>query len=364
VTRPSRPEAQEVSDKASMEYTLGELAQLVGGTLKGPAHVVIEGIAPIDSATPRDITFIHRGIYARLAGRSQAAAFIVGPDHEGLARSLIVVPNPYLAYAQVATLFAPPRRRWPGISNQACLGREVELGREVSIAPLVFIGDKVRLGDRVTIMPGCVIGDEVQIGEDTLLHPNVTILDRCRLGNRVIIQSGTVIGADGFGYLPGPEGYRKIPQLGAVAIEDDVEIGANCTIDRGALGDTRVGRGVKISNQVQLAHNVTVGDHSLLVAQVGVAGSSKLGQRVVLAGQVGVVEHIELGDGVTVGGQGGVNHSLPPGQVATGYPARPQKEYLKISALLPRLPQIHQRLLDAEQKLAALAAGPAEEPEP
>jgi UDP-3-O-[3-hydroxymyristoyl] glucosamine N-acyltransferase len=347
-----------------MAYNLGELARLLGGTLKGPAEVVIEAIAPIDRATPRDITFIHRGRYARWVSRSQAAAFIVGPAHADLPRPLVIVPNPYLAYAQVAALFAPPRRRWPGISNLACLGQEVELGWEVSIAPLVFIGDRVRLGDRVTIMAGCVIGREVEIGDDTLLYPNVTVLDRCRLGSRVIIHSGTVIGADGFGYLPGPEGHIKIPQLGAVAIEDDVEIGANCTIDRGALGDTRVGRGVKISNQVQLAHNVTVGDHSLMVAQTGVAGSTKLGRWVVLAGQVGLLEHIELGDGVKVGAQGGVNHSLPAGEVAIGYPARPQQEFLKINALVSRLPQIQERLMDAEKNLAALAAGPAEEPGP
>jgi UDP-3-O-[3-hydroxymyristoyl] glucosamine N-acyltransferase len=344
-----------------MEHTLGELAILLGGELKGPPDLVIEGIAPIEQATPREITFITKKRYARLAPESRAAAFLVGPDHADLPRPLIIVPHPYLAYAQVAALFAPLQRRWSGISNQAYLGREVELGQEVSIAPLAFIGDKVRLGDRVTIMPGCVLGDEVQIGADTLLYPRVTVLTRCTVGERCIIHSGTVIGADGFGFVPVPEGYFKIPSLGTVVIEDDVEIGANCALDRAAMGETRVGRGVKIDNLVALAHNVTVGEHSLLVAQAGVAGSTKLGARVILAGQAGVAGHIELGDGVQVGAKSGVNHSLPAGQKVFGSPARPQREAMQIHAHLSKLPEIYQRLKQVEEKLRGLSAKPGRE---
>lgn len=338
-----------------MERTLGELARLLGGELKGPADLIIEGIAPLDSATARDITFISQRRYARLAPLSQAAAFIVGPDQADLLRPLIIVPHPYLAYAKVAALFAPPRRRQPGVSHLAYLGRQVELGQEVSIAPLAFIGDGVRLGDRVTIMAGCVIGDEVSIGADTWLYPLVTILERCTVGERVTIHSGTVIGADGFGYVPGAEGHLKIPQLGTVVIEDEVEIGANCTIDRGALGETRVGRGTKIDNLVHLAHNVTVGEHALLVAQVGVSGSTKLGKGVALGGQVGVVGHIELGDGVQVGAKSGVHHSVPPQQTVSGYPARPQQEWVRIMGHLPKLPEIYQRLKKLEQQLTKLS---------
>ena len=272
-----------------MKHTLGELAALLQGELKGPPDLVIEGIAPIDQATPREITFIAQKRYARRAGASLAGAFIVAPDLADLDRPLIIVAHPYLAYARVAATFAPPLKRWPGISDQACLGRELKLGRDVSIAPLVFIGERVRLGDGVTIMPGCFLGDEVQVGAGTLLYPNVTVLERCLIGERCTIHSGTVIGADGFGFVPTPAGNEKIPQLGTVVIADEVEIGANCTIDRGALGETRIGRGVKMDNLVHLAHNVTVGEHSMLVAQVGVSGSTKLGQRVILAGQVGLV---------------------------------------------------------------------------
>ncbi len=346
-----------------MERTLGELAALLGGKLQGPADLVISGIAAIDRATPRDITFITQNRFARLAHQSRAAAFIVGPDQAHLPRPLIIVPHPYLAYAQAAALFAPPRSRWPGVSPLAFLGQGVEMGREVSIAPLVFIGNGVRLGDRVTVMPGCVLGDQVQIGPDTLLYPNVTILERCTLGQRVIVHSGAVIGADGFGFVPGKEGHQKIPQLGIVVIEDDVEIGANCTIDRGALGETRVGRGVKMDNLVHLAHNVTVGEHSFLVAQAGVAGSTKLGKGVALGGQAGLVGHIELGDGVQVAAQAGVTHSIPAGRTVIGSPAKPHQEFLRFMPLLPKLPEIYQRLKEVEKRLKELAAKPPEEPQ-
>jgi UDP-3-O-[3-hydroxymyristoyl] glucosamine N-acyltransferase len=339
-----------------MKRTLGELAALLKGELKGPPDLELEGIASLENATPREIGFIAQRRYARLAGESKAGAFIVAPDLAELARPLIIVPNPYLAYARVAALFAPPRRRWPGISDQACLGLDLTLGREVSIAPFVFIGDRVRLDDGVTVMPGCFLGDEVHLGAGTLLYPNVTILERCRVGCNCIIHSGAVIGSDGFGFVPTPAGNEKIPQLGTVVIEDEVEIGANSAIDRGALGETRIGRGVKIDNLVHLAHNVVVGEHSLLAAQAGVSGSTKLGQRVMLAGQVGLVGHIELGDGVRVGAQSGVNHSVPPGETVSGYPARPQKEWLQTMGYLPKLPEIHQRLKRLEKQVADLKA--------
>ncbi|MCX5891933.1 MAG: UDP-3-O-(3-hydroxymyristoyl)glucosamine N-acyltransferase [Deltaproteobacteria bacterium] len=346
-----------------MKRTLGELAALLQGEVKGPPDLEIEGLAAVEDAGPREITFIAQKRYARLAGHSQAGAFIVAPDLADLARPLIIVPHPYLAYARVAALFAPARRRWSGISDQAYLGRDLTLGREVSIAPLAFIGDRVRLDDGVTVMPGCFLGDEVHVGAGSLIYPNVTILERCQVGQRCIIHSGTVIGADGFGFVPTPAGNEKIPQLGTVVIEDDVEIGANCTIDRGALGETRLGRGVKIDNLVHLAHNVTVGEHSLLVAQVGVSGSTKLGRRVILAGQVGLVGHIELGDGVRVGAQSGLNHSVPAGQDVSGSPAFPHKQWLQSIAHIPKLPDLYRRLKRVEKQLAELAARLDKEPE-
>jgi UDP-3-O-[3-hydroxymyristoyl] glucosamine N-acyltransferase len=347
-----------------MHYTLGELATLLAGELQGPADLPIEGIAAIESATPREITFITQRRFSRLVNQSRAAAFIVSRELAGLARPLIIVDHPHLAYARVAALFAPLAPRWPGISDLACLEPGVTLGREVSIAPFVFIGAGTHLGDGVTIMPGCVIGAGVTIGPDSLIYPNVMIRERCSVGARCIIHSGAVIGADGFGFVPGAAGHVKIPQLGTVIIEDDVEIGANCTIDRGALGPTRVGRGVKMDNLVHLAHNVEVGEHSFLVAQVGVSGSTKLGKGVALGGQAGLAGHIELGDGVQVGAHSGVHRSIPPGQTVSGYPARPQREWLQIMGHLPKLPDFYQRLKRLEQALSELAAQLQEEREP
>ena len=230
-----------------MTHTLGELAALLGGELQGPADLSIEGIAALDQATPREITFITHGRFARLADQSRAAAFIVSPEYARLARPLIIVPHPYLAYARVAALFAPPLRRWPGISDLAYLGPEVGLGQEVSIAPLVFIGAGAHLGDRVTVMPGCVIGDEVKIGPDTLIYPNVTIRERCTVGARCVIHSGAVIGSDGFGFVPLADGsYYKIVAAGTVVIEDGVEIQANACVDRATVGTTTLRRGVKV----------------------------------------------------------------------------------------------------------------------
>jgi UDP-3-O-[3-hydroxymyristoyl] glucosamine N-acyltransferase len=346
-----------------MSRNLGELAALVGGELRGPADLVISGIAAVDQATSQDITFITGKRYARLAEASQAAAFIVSPEYAEIPRPLIVVPHPYLAYARIAALFMPPAKRWPGISDQTYLGEGVELGEDVSIAPFVCLGDGVKIGDRATIMAGCVLGQEVVIGSDALIYPNVTILDRCRVGNRVIIHSGAVIGSDGFGFVPTLEGFHKIPQLGAVVIEDDVEIGANCTLDRAALGETRIGKGVKLDNLVQVAHNVTIGEHSIIVAQAGIAGSSKLGKKVALGGQAGVVGHIELKDGVQVGAQSGVTHSLPPGQIVLGSPARPHREFLTLNAHFSRLPEMFQRLKELEERLQRLAAALSKETE-
>ena len=337
-----------------MEKTLGELAALVGGELRGPADLKIRGLAPVDRATPEDLTFIAHPRFARLGEATQAGAVIVSPQWADLDKPLIVVDQPYLAYARVAALFAPARPRWTGVSDQAYLGRDVHLGRDVSVAPLVFLGDGVSLGDRVTLMPGCYIGPDTVIGDDTYLAPNVTVLERCRVGARVLIHSGAVIGADGFGFIPTPEGQMKIPQLGSVVVEDDVEIGANVTIDRGAMGETRIGRGVKIDNLVQVAHNVTLGDHTVMAAQAGVAGSTQIGQWVALGGQAGLVGHIEVGDRTQIGAQSGVTASVPPDQVLLGSPAWPIRETRRIWASWHTLPELYRRVRKMEQQLSQL----------
>lgn len=344
-----------------MEKTLAELAHLVGGECLGPPDLCVRGIAALDQAGPEEITFITSSRYGRRAAESRAGAFVVSPEWRHLPRPLIVTPNPYLAYARVAAVFAPPPERWPGISNRAHLGNRLTLGQEVSIAPLVWVGDQVTLGDRVTLMPGTVIGNRVSIGADSLIYPNVTILDGCSLGQRVIVHSGTVIGSDGFGFAPDGDEYVKIPQLGTVVIEDDVEIGANCTVDRGALGETRIGRGVKIDNLVQIAHNVVIGENSILVAQVGISGSTRIGRNAVLAGQVGLVGHIEIGDHVRVGAQSGVTHSIPSGQTVTGSPARPHNEFLRIMGVFAKLPALHKTTRELEKRVKTLEAALSKE---
>lgn len=344
-----------------MEKTLAELALLVGGECQGPPDLRLRGIASLEQAGPEEISFITLPRYGRRADQSQAGAFLVSPRWRHLQRPLIITPDPYLAYARVAAVFAPPPRRWPGISNLAYLGNDVDLGKNVSIAPLVWVGNRVRLGEGVTLMPGTVIGDRVSIGADTLIYPNVTILEGCILGQRVIVHSGTVIGSDGFGFAPDGDEYVKIPQLGRVVIEDDVEIGANCTIDRGALGETRICRGVKIDNLVQVAHNVIVGENTILVAQVGISGSTRVGKNVVLAGQVGVVGHIEIGDRVRVGAQSGVANSIPAGQTVSGSPTRPQAEWLRLMAILPKLPKLYKTIKKLETRITALEAAALKE---
>lgn len=339
-----------------MERTLKELAQLIGGDWKGPEDLKIRGLAPIQDAGPDDITFVARPKFAKQIDSSRAGAFIVSPDLAQTSRPLIITANPYLGYAKIAEVFAPPLRRWPGISDQACLGANCRLGDEVSIAPFVWIGDNVTLGDQVTLFPGVVIGHGVTIGADSRLYANVTVGDGCTIGNRVIIHSGTVIGADGFGFAPDGETFYKIPQLGAVVIGDEVEIGANCTIDRGALGDTRIGRGVKIDNLVMVAHNVVIGDNTVIVAQVGISGSTQIGRNVILAGQVGIVGHISIGDRVQIGAKSGVPNSVPAGQVVMGSPVLPHKDYLRLQAVQKKLPEMYERLKALEKQVAALEA--------
>lgn len=347
-----------------MEKTLKELAHLVNGVCQGPEELKISGLAAIHEAGPGDIAFVARAKFAKQIEASRAGAFIVSPDFAEIPRPLIITANPYLAYARIATVFAPPTRLWPGVSNQAHIGANCRLGQDVSIAPFVWIGDNVCLGDRVALFPGVVIGHGVTIGADTRLQANVTVGDNCSVGQRAIIHSSTVIGADGFGFAPDGAAFYKIPQLGNVVIEDDVEIGANCTIDRGALGETRICRGVKIDNLVMVAHNVVIGENSIIVAQVGISGSTRVGRNVMLAGQVGLVGHITIGDGVQVGAQSGVSHSVPDGKIIMGSPSLPLNDFKRMKAVQKRLPEVYDRLKALEKQVAALQAAVVKETSP
>ena len=337
-----------------MEMTLGELAQRLGAELRGDSHLRISGVAALEDATETEISFVVSPKYTRLAKQTAAGALIVPPGMEDLERPLLVSTNPYLAIAQALALFNERPRAALGVSPKAHLGDGVRLGPGVSIHPLAYVGEEAIIGDRVTLHGGAYVGAGVKIGDDTLIHPNVTILDRCIVGKRVIIHSGTVVGSDGFGFAQDGGRHVKIPQTGIVRIDDDVEIGANCAIDRATLGMTWIQRGAKIDNLVQVAHNVVVGEDSVIVAQVGISGSTRIGKGVVLAGQVGVVGHLEIGDGVRVGAQAGVTKSIGAGQEVLGSPAVAYREFVRTSGMISRLPDLRKKVMELEKRLAQL----------
>lgn len=259
--------------------------------------------------------------------------------------------DPYLAYAKILTLLSQKIYEPKGVHQNAWISPTAELGKELTIYPFVYIGDRCKIGDRVVIYPGVYVGEDSLIGEESILYSNVSIYSGTVIGKRVILHSGVVLGSDGFGYVKEGKKNVKIPQVGRVEVEDDVEIGANTTVDRAALGKTIIRRGVKIDNLVQVAHNVTIGEDSIIVAQVGIAGSTKIGSNVILAGQVGIVDHIEIGDNVMVGAQSGVVHDLPANQGYTGSPAQPHREFLRTITVFPKLPEMRKTLLEIERRL-------------
>jgi UDP-3-O-[3-hydroxymyristoyl] glucosamine N-acyltransferase len=337
-----------------LERTLGELARLVGGELQGDSELRVSGVAGLEEAQINQISFVVGPKYMRKAHESKAGALIVPPKLRDINKPVIISDNPYLAFAKILTLFAPKPSPPLGVSSKAHIGAEVKLGDSVSIQPNVYLGDSAVLGDRVNLHGGVYVGSEVRIGHDSVIYPNVTILDRCIIGNRVTIHSGTVVGSDGFGFAQDGSSYFKIPQLGIVQIDDDVEIGANCTIDRATMGKTWIQRGAKIDNLVQIAHNVVVGEDGIIIAQVGISGSTKVGKNVILAGQVGVTGHLEIGDNVRVGAQSGIAKSIPPGQTVSGSPAMSHRVWLKNCQILSRLPELRKKIMSLEKRLAAI----------
>jgi UDP-3-O-[3-hydroxymyristoyl] glucosamine N-acyltransferase len=344
------------------EKRLRDLAEYVGGRVIGDGSVVISRVSPIEEAGQGDITFLANPRYARFIAASKASAVIVAPQVVGAelataGRSFLEVAQPYVAFAKILQLFAPSAEYHCEIAVSAHVEPTAELGENVSVYPHVYVGKNSKVGDRSVLLPGVFLGDLVEVGNDCVLHPNVVVGDRCRLGNKVTLHAGVVIGSDGFGYAGIGDQRIKIPQVGVVEIEDNVEIGANSTIDRATLGRTLVRRGAKIDNLVQIAHNVIVGENSVIAAQAGIAGSTKLGKNVTLAGQVGVVNHIEIGDGATIGPQSGVPQSVPPGALLSGgIGVAPHHQWLKVMTLLPELPKLWHLVRTLEKQVAQLAS--------
>ncbi len=343
----------------AQQMKVSEVAERLGAVCEGPEDVVITGVAGVRDAHPGEVTFLANPKYAADAASTRASAIIVPmawdrPCHA----TLIRVENPDAAFARVVEWFAPaPVRPVPGVHPTAVVAPDVRLGAEVSIGPYCVIEPGARIGARTTLMAGVYVGHEAEIGDDGLLYPHVSLRERVKIGHRVILHNGVVIGSDGFGYTVNAEGVRtKIPQVGTVVVGDDVEIGANTTVDRARFGKTVIGRGVKIDNLVQIAHNVFIGDHAVIVAQVGIAGSTTIGSRVVLAGQVGVSGHLVIGEGTIVGAQSGVSKSLPPGGYYLGSPAQPHEKTMRALAHLQRLPEWKKTIDQMAERLARLEA--------
>lgn len=341
-----------------MPRTVKEIAKLVDGEIVGDAHLVISGIAGIEDAKEGDITFLANPRYLRFLDRTKASAVITGRDIGPCSKTVIKTDNPSLAFTKVVSfLSAKTECHFTGVHKSASIGKGVKLGKNAAIGACTVIEDKASIGDNTVIYAGCYIGKNTKIGKDALIYPNVTVRERITVGDRVIIHSGTVIGSDGFGYVTADNVHHKIPQVGTVIVEDDVEIGANVTIDRARFDKTVIGKGTKIDNLVQIAHNVVIGENSVLAAQVGISGSTELGKNVVLAGQAGLVGHIKIGDGAKVGAQGGVTKSIPPNTDVSGYPAREHSQARKIYAASTRLPDLLKEFRNLQKKVEELEKG-------
>ncbi|MFZ2853112.1 MAG: UDP-3-O-(3-hydroxymyristoyl)glucosamine N-acyltransferase [Rhodocyclaceae bacterium] len=330
---------------------LDEIVARLGGVLEGDASVVISQVGSLASAGAGQIAFLVNPKYQQQLQATQAAAVIVPPQFAAdTALPRIVHPNAYAYYARVVALLNPPPRRAAGIHPSAVV--HSVLPASASIGEHVVVGEGVRLGENVTVYPGCVIGDGVVIGDGSLLYPNVTIYRACVIGQRAVIQAGAVIGGDGFGFAKEGERWIKIPQIGRVVIGDDVEIGANTSIDRGALDDTVIGDGVKIDNQIQIAHNVTIGNHSALAGCVGIAGSTKIGRRCTVGGAGMIIGHLELADDVHVSAGSMVTKSLrKPGQYTSIFPLEAHDAWLQNAAQIKRLAKLAERVAELEKKL-------------
>lgn len=345
-----------------LRHTLGDIARAVEGRLIGPPDAAVTGAASLADASEDDLSYVDHDRYLPAAARSRAAAFVVSQEVTGLARPQIVAANAKYAFARIVQQFFSAPYAPRGIAADVARGQDVEIGADVSVWPFVTLGDRVRIGARVTLYPGVFIGHDTVIGDDSILYPNVTVREQCSIGRRVIIHSGTVVGSDGFGYVQHEGRHHKIPQIGSVVIEDDVELGANVSVDRATFGRTLIKRGAKVDNLVQIAHNVTIGEHSILVAQVGIAGSTTVGSNVMIGGQAGLADHLDIGDQVIIAARAGVNRSLTGGQIVSGAPAIPHEVSIKAHALIPRLPELRRHVRALEERVAALEARRARTP--
>ncbi len=340
-------------------FTLAEVARVVGGRVSGDPKRVLTGLRGLDQAGPEHLSFLSDPRRAGEARESRAGALLVPSEEAAGGRPAVIVAAPLQALAACLEAFFPQPRTTPGVARGAHVHRTARLGRGVSVAAGATVGPRARIGARTVIGPGAYVGPDTEIGEDGLLHANAVVYAGCRIGARCVLHAGAVIGSDGFGYVWDGQRHRKIPQVGIVRLEDDVEVGANAAIDRATLGETVVGRGTKIDNLVQVGHNVLIGEHSLLCGQAGVAGSTRIGRRVTLAGQAGVADHVTIGEGAIATAQSGIvtGAKVAAGAVVSGMPAAPHREFLKRAAWVARLPELARRVEQLERRLAEAGKG-------
>ena len=344
-------------------HTLSELAARVGGEVAGDGTVRLEGVAPLEEADATQLSFFSNRKYRQAFEASRAGAVVVEPETDvPPGRAVLRVRNAYLAFAKISTLFHPPREPLPEVAPSAVIHPTARVHPSAQVMPLACVGPAAEVGARTILFPGVHVADGARVGEDCVLYHNVVVRERCVLGSRVVVQPGAVIGSDGFGFAFDPEGdgrgprHYTVPQVGIVVVEDEVEIGANTCVDRATLGVTRIGRGARIDNLVQIAHNVEIGPLSILVSQVGIAGSTRLGMGVVAGGQVGIVGHLEIGDGVKIGAQSGVMTDVEAGATLSGSPAQPHADWLKNMATLAHLHEMRRELRELRREVEKLRA--------
>lgn len=333
---------------------LKEIARILDGKLLGDPDTEVGSVGPIDSAGKGMLTFAASKKYLRAVECSKATCTIVPKGFRVNGKNLIEVEDPRLALAKVMEVLYKHERVSPGIEQGAHVAETARVAPSSYIGTLAYIGDEARIGERTVIHPFAYIGSKAEIGSDCIIHPNVTVYTGVVLGNRVVVHSNAVLGSDGFGYARDGVGHRKIPQVGTVVVEDDVEIGANAAIDRATMGTTRIGRGTKIDNLVHIAHNVTVGPNCLVVAQAGIAGSTEIGKNVVMGGQAGLVHHIKIGSRTVIGARSGVTKSFPVDSKISGYPARDHNSSMRGYAALSRLPPLIKKISRIDKRLEEL----------
>ena len=340
-----------------MEFTAKQIADLIGGKVEGNENATVHTFAKIEEGTEGAISFLSNPKYTQHIYDTKSSIVLVNNDlqlEHPVKATLIRVENAYECVAKLMQLYASTLPRKKGISESACISESAKIGEDCYVGAFAVIGDNAVIGDRCVIYPNTVIGDKVQMGDDCNIYANVTIYERCKLGNNVTIHSGSVIGADGFGFAPNTEGYNKIPQLGIVCIEDDVEIGANTCIDRSTMGQTIIHKGVKLDNLIQVAHNVEIGENTVMSAQVGIAGSTKIGSWCMFGGQVGLAGHIHIGDKTFLGAQSGVPGNIKGNETLIGTPPMEPKAYFKSQAVFRKLPDMYKQLNELAKEVKAL----------